>query len=474
MDIMSAQTEETVLEYRGERFIQTTWNGISVLKHERTGYYSASDACSIHHKRFEHWLENKSTKEYLEQVSELIQIPIKVMEAGIPASRNVNGLLYHIASGRVGGIDIVTANKISGYYIHPDLFHDVCYWANKLYAFKVSRLMNLINERNKLTNQTLEQTIEKLTAENEALKAKNESKNHRLDEIQATSISRAAKIDELESEIHDLTTPIDRRLAPPTAYAKPIGNDYFQLKVSASILGPNTATLRRESFIGADDCVKQAKKELKKRGLYMTVDNNSVIERSHLDETFNIIHQIKSRLNNETTARNEWLDSEIAKLRAKPSTAQREGKIFELEYIRQHEELTPWALVPIDLKNRLNEMVKDTGIDAVVIESSESRLLKTGTRAGGDAVVIEPRERHTSTNINSDLIVTKIVQVKYKRVSTKPRGNDVRSSELTSFVSKAQQPRYQLATKLLVTKNCNIGPRMRKILESNGINVESY
>ena len=76
----------------------------------------------------------------------------EIPDARIPAS----GLIYQILPG---GNEITLSHIVQGYYIHPDLFHDVCYWANKPYAVKVSRLMNLINERNRLLNQTLEKSL---------------------------------------------------------------------------------------------------------------------------------------------------------------------------------------------------------------------------------------------------------------------------------------------------------------------------
>lgn len=116
---------------------------------------STLDSCKDNGKRINDWLSNKETQEYLNAVSHeyKCQIEYDCTDAGIPAP----GLLYRID---VSGKDLANGYaELQGYYIHPDLFHDVCYWANKPYAVKVSRLMNLINERNRLLNQTLEQTI---------------------------------------------------------------------------------------------------------------------------------------------------------------------------------------------------------------------------------------------------------------------------------------------------------------------------
>lgn len=55
----------------------------------------------------------------------------EIPEAGNPAS----ALMFHVLPG---GNDLKLSNLLQGYYIHPDLFHDVFYWAKKPYTVKVS------------------------------------------------------------------------------------------------------------------------------------------------------------------------------------------------------------------------------------------------------------------------------------------------------------------------------------------------
>lgn len=599
-----------VIECRGERFIKTTWNGISVLKHEATGYYNMSSACHEYTKRINDWRRNKKTIELLEIASEVLHLPIEVSDAGFPAS----ALIFRF---ELSGNELARYADLQGYYIHPDLFHSFAEWISPEYGFKVSELMAKIasekavdrtvesikpkeievdenevivirDKRFRLynyfgyqvyqdietgwlnagqfvkavaeiegkdvklkdfkatddwklalefgrrtileqyrksdtaassenSNENLEtsqggisplasnseietqilsiygneytkakgsyvpyrvfqlvalwadkrhklEVLEFLQALNENanakqenaykvlaeekskleveisdLKAKNESKNHSLNELEAELVSRAIKIEELTSEIEDLTTPIDTRLAPPTIYAKYIDDAYFQLKQSASILGPNVRTLRRESFNGAIECLKQAKRNLKKRNILVNVNGNLLIEQTHLDEVFDLIHEIKDRKNENKLDKNEWLDARLASLRNRRQTPQVEGKIFELEYIRQHEELIPWDLLDNKLRNKLNEMSKDSGIDAVRLENNE---------------------------------VIEIIQMKYKRIPNSGKLETIRSKELVTFMSKSEQPRYKGLRKRLILKGCTAGPHIRKQLESQGIEIE--
>ena len=391
-----------------------------------------SSACHEYTKRINDWRRNRKTIELLEIASEVLHLPIEASDAGKPASEEMNCLLYRIRSG---GSDVVEiGNQIQGYYIHPGLFHSFAEWISPEYGFKVSRLMNLINERNQLINQTLEQTIENLNQEINDLKAKNESKNHSLNELEVELVSRAVKIEELASEIEDLTTPIDARLAPPTVYAKYIDDNYVQLKHSSSELGPNVRTLRRESFNGAIECLKQAKSKLKEEGLLVNINGKLLIENTHIDKVFDLIHEIKDRKNESRTDRSTWFESQLSKLRTREQTPQLEGKIFELEYIQQHKELTPWALVPTDIKNRLNETSKDKGIDAVEL-TNEGEFLS-------------------------------IIQIKHHR------GNYLRKDELQTFFNKCSQERYKNVKKRLLLYNCKVSDKLKNMIHSRGIEIE--
>ena len=91
------------------------------MDNELTGYYQASKACKDNGKRINNWLSNKETQEYLNAVSHEYKRPIKYVctDARIRAP----GLLYKID---VSGKDLANGYaELQGYYIHPDLFHDV-------------------------------------------------------------------------------------------------------------------------------------------------------------------------------------------------------------------------------------------------------------------------------------------------------------------------------------------------------------
>ena len=55
--------------------------------------------------------------------------------------------------------------QAQGIYVHPKLIHFIAEWISVDYAFKVSTIMNLINEKNQILNRDLNNTISELTSE---------------------------------------------------------------------------------------------------------------------------------------------------------------------------------------------------------------------------------------------------------------------------------------------------------------------
>ena len=94
----------------------------------------------------------------------------KNMSGGFPPNAENTGNTYSI--------------KLRGYYIHPKLINYVAMWASPRYAVYVSKIMDLLNERIQVTNEdqtelikNLQQEIEKLKGNIEALKSQNEAQS---------------------------------------------------------------------------------------------------------------------------------------------------------------------------------------------------------------------------------------------------------------------------------------------------------
>ena len=394
--LFSTDKNSEIINVNGRSFRRTTWNEIAVIQDVETGYFQASKICKDNGKKLKHWLENKRTDELLEAYASHLGKQIKNSEAGIPTSVQ-NVLIYQI---KLTGNELVKYAEYQGWFVHPKLVHHIAEWASIDYAIKVEEIMNLINEQNKLLNQTLEDTISKLRSENIELKA----------------------------TIQDLTTPINK-LNKSTIYASPVGKDYFQLRFSTVTPSNSVNMIKSVQLTNAKDVKEQTMEKLMKEQLVKKKDHKRVIGINHLDHTFEIIDTVKLNKDEGITLaqRNVYIDAEIDKLKQRPQTKQRNGKIFELEQIKLTKDLIPWALVPQSTRNKYNEIKKDTGIDAVKLEDGN---------------------------------ITHIFQ--YKKHS----GEQLTKNELTNFISK-----FKSIPKTLVTKDCKIGKKLMKTLIDMGIEV---
>ena len=421
--------------FRGRRFIQTTWNGISVIRDLETGYYQASKACLDNHKEIKHWRENKGTQEYLEVTSLEYKLDIvgEVPEVG----KATSSLMYRILPGYQKDLSIQITNEIQGYYIHPNLFHDVCYWANKPYAVKVSRLMNLINERNRLLNQTLEQTIAQLQAENNRLK---QEKSDLEDIVLEQTLDKeflSYDNSKLQAQVKDLNSPINQSIQPSSIYASPVGKNHFQLRFSKETISKHSKikNLHHVEMINAKDVLEMTRKELKKNNETSKLNGKVVLPTSKLDQTFNLIDEIKQGKIKLPTKEeiNSFIDKSIIDLHSRKLTPQVKGKMFELNQLKNGNYI-PWNLLPKSFLEGNNEQSRDCGIDGIKFNETS---------------------------------IEEIVQIKYHN---KP--SYLNFNEIKMFMIKAQQERYGNIKKRLVLHGCKLGKQFKAKMNELGIAIE--
>ena len=152
----------------GEDFIHGTYNEISVLIRKSDGYINATVLCNQFNKRFRKLFENKSWQEYYHEFLN-----------NFKTSPNTGEYIYELSKG--------FAKRFAGSYVHPKLINYIMFWASPRYAVYVCEIMDLINERNQLTNQDLNDTINqlqddfaKLKKENQQLLVQNQKKDHQI------------------------------------------------------------------------------------------------------------------------------------------------------------------------------------------------------------------------------------------------------------------------------------------------------
>ena len=143
--------EQSYITACGEKFVNGSYNGISILIREKDGYVNATKLCNQFRKEFRHIKRNQSWHEfYNEFVKEYV-------------GRDKNpDLIYELKKG--------FSNDYSGIYVHPKLINTISFWVNPKYAVYVSKIMDLINERNQIENNSLDDTIKQLQEENSKLK----------------------------------------------------------------------------------------------------------------------------------------------------------------------------------------------------------------------------------------------------------------------------------------------------------------
>ena len=144
--MLSTEMNSNEIISNGEKFIRTNYNGISVII-DSNGFYNASKICKDNKKRFKDISRNNYWIEYLDEIS--------------------GGGDFSHTQFVVEKLEF--SNDVKGYYIHPLLVNWLCVHLNYKYAIKVSKIMNLLNERIHINNSSLDKEIEKLKKENEKL-----------------------------------------------------------------------------------------------------------------------------------------------------------------------------------------------------------------------------------------------------------------------------------------------------------------
>ena len=137
---MSDSTTDLFVEENNEEFRTGTYNDISIIFRATDKYVNVSKLCIKANKSFYDFKRGKKWQQIIQYWNE---------NEGIGNLRP----LYELHKNY---------NKAQGIYVHPDLIHFVAEWISIEYAFKVKRIMDLINERNKIENKSLDDTINEL------------------------------------------------------------------------------------------------------------------------------------------------------------------------------------------------------------------------------------------------------------------------------------------------------------------------
>jgi hypothetical protein len=116
----------SIIESNGERFIRKTYNGISILVREKSGYVNASKVCMDNGKKLNDFMRGQKWGKLLSKYTEKLYCG---------KSRSIDFSLVN-EELKEGYCPIVY-----GTYVHPRLIHHVAHWANIDYAIDVEEIM---------------------------------------------------------------------------------------------------------------------------------------------------------------------------------------------------------------------------------------------------------------------------------------------------------------------------------------------
>ena len=160
--------------------------------------------------------------------------------------------------------------------------------------------------------------------------------------------------------------------------------------------------------------------------LTVSVGGKWLCKLEDLDKVFEIVNEIKQKTFNKYKYddTNELIANEIAKIEAAGVNQKTRGKLFELQYAKEHD-LLPWRLLPSNIIQEYNENANDTGIDLVKV---------------------------------ADGVITEMYQVKCRN------GGYLTVNDIATFITKCGDSKYANCRKILVLKNCKISKKLRKQL----------
>lgn len=249
--------------------------------------------------------------------------------------------------------------------------------------------------------------------------------------LQATIPSIDTSQETIPAIIKDLTTPINH-LNQSSIYAYKLSDSYFQLKYSREPMTPRKNVLKIVEYVNAEDVKREAMKYFKRICKTEKYGRYEVFDINDLDDVFETLDMIKhNKIITLAEDKQEYLDKRMSQI--KRDEARFEGFKFEYMICKERTELIPWKLIPISIINKYNESYSDTGIDAVAIDDDR---------------------------------ITEIIQIKNFH------NTELLLKDLSAFIRKCKQKRYENVQKRLIANNCLISQDIREICSELDILIE--
>ena len=178
-----------VIREINERYAVIKYFDTEVIYDKETKFINATKLCQHiskvtgKNKQFYHWMELKQTQDFIKDMSE--KADARIPAAALDIENNNEKVAPGIPGATLKGEHIIyykivnaeyKIREIKGTYLHLDLIPQLCNWASKAYAFKISYIINYINGI-----KDYDSAYSKL--KNEELKVKDKELESKTDEI---------------------------------------------------------------------------------------------------------------------------------------------------------------------------------------------------------------------------------------------------------------------------------------------------
>ena len=230
---MAQNNNIDIIREINDRYIVIKYFDAEVIYDKETKFINATKLCQHiskvtgKEKLFKNWIVLKQTKDF---ITNLIKNQTENSVARIPATgktteNNNNSPAARIpATGKTTENELLTAknilenNKLSyvvsagdssvseirGTYLHLDLIPQICNWASKAYAFKISYIINYINGIKDYDSAYSKVKNDELKAKDDELESKTDEIKKLEEEHQKQLKAKDKEIETKENEIKDL------------------------------------------------------------------------------------------------------------------------------------------------------------------------------------------------------------------------------------------------------------------------------
>ena len=331
------------------------------------------------------------------------------LQENLEASTDANSDVFIIYNEGFG-------DNVKGSYAIFEVFQLVALWVDKKHKSEVLKLLKAINEVANAIDRSAYEVM-----------------NKTIEDLQTRLDITTKENTKLKAQMIDDNSPFSMKYKS-WIYALEINEEYFQLRFMRNKPSKDVKYLDLREYTNANDVLTEFRYYGKRLGYYYKYREKNVCKRDDIATVFQMLDEIKANTFDLYKYKSlpTLITDEIEHLKAKDTTAQITGKIFELEYCRDNNYI-PWKLQQPMLLHKYNEERRDKGIDFVDIIGDK---------------------------------VTAVGQIKVRGCGK------INETEIRKFITKASSEKYKDCKRILVTKDClKLSNKLLKLLVKENVKL---